>query len=144
MVSQGQNATGINHYNILRTIEDMYGLVHSGNAANASPIHGCWTNGFRIGNASATELNSEFNLTLFPNPAVDVLNISYTLTEKSSVSLRLLSVIGKVVSEQLTPDQESGTYDVSIPIASMNVSKGIYFVEMIVNEKRVVKRIVLE
>lgn len=144
MVTQGQNATGINHYNVLRTIEDMYGLVHSGNAANASPIHGCWTNGYRVGTNSIDDLKSEINLSLYPNPVVDVLNAGYTLTEKSNVTLRLLSVVGKVVMEQLNPDQEAGKYDVSIPVSSMNVSKGIYFLEMTVNEKRIVKRFVVE
>jgi len=32
----------INHYNILRTIENMYGLPYSGNAANATTITGWW------------------------------------------------------------------------------------------------------
>jgi acid phosphatase len=32
----------INHYNILRTIENMYGLHYSGNAANVTTITGWW------------------------------------------------------------------------------------------------------
>lgn len=42
MVKSGQYSTKINHYNVLRTIEDMYGLAHAGNAANVSPITSCW------------------------------------------------------------------------------------------------------
>jgi hypothetical protein len=36
------SGTQYNHYNILRTIEDMYGTAHAGNAGSASDITGVW------------------------------------------------------------------------------------------------------
>lgn len=42
MVKQGQFAETINHFNVLRTIEDLYGLTHAGAAANATPITDVW------------------------------------------------------------------------------------------------------
>ncbi|TKK65961.1 acid phosphatase [Ilyomonas limi] len=42
MVKRGQYITKINHYNVLRTIENMYGLSYAGNAANATTITSCW------------------------------------------------------------------------------------------------------
>lgn len=42
MVKQGQFAEKINHFNVLRTIEDLYGLTHAGSAANATPITDVW------------------------------------------------------------------------------------------------------
>lgn len=41
-VKQGQYSNKIKHYNVLRTIEDMYGLPYAGNAATATPIDFCW------------------------------------------------------------------------------------------------------
>jgi acid phosphatase len=41
-VQVGTNNTTINHYNVLRTLEDMYGLPPANNAANASDIIGVW------------------------------------------------------------------------------------------------------
>ncbi|MDN3359594.1 alkaline phosphatase family protein [Actinomadura sp. DC4] len=38
----GTSATRYNHYNVLRTIEDMYGTSHAGNAASAADITGIW------------------------------------------------------------------------------------------------------
>ncbi|MCS0603596.1 putative Ig domain-containing protein [Streptomyces sp. LP11] len=38
-----QSGTQIDHFNVLRTIEDMYGLTPLGNAANKSPITDAWT-----------------------------------------------------------------------------------------------------
>ena len=42
MVKPGKYSEKINHYNVLRTIEDMYKLPRLGNAANATPITDVW------------------------------------------------------------------------------------------------------
>jgi hypothetical protein len=42
MVANGQYAETINHFNVLRTIEDMYGLSHAGASATAAPISDIW------------------------------------------------------------------------------------------------------
>ncbi len=41
-VQVGTNNTSIDHFNVLRTLEDMYGLSPANNAANASDILGVW------------------------------------------------------------------------------------------------------
>lgn len=43
MVKIGKYADKITHHNVLRTIEDMYGLSHAGAAATALPITNIWT-----------------------------------------------------------------------------------------------------
>ena len=42
MVKPGKYSEKINHYNVLRTIEDMYKLPRLANAANAKPITDAW------------------------------------------------------------------------------------------------------
>jgi len=42
MVKPGKYSETINHYNILRTIEDMYGLAHLGRSAGAKAITDVW------------------------------------------------------------------------------------------------------
>jgi hypothetical protein len=42
MVKPGKYIETINHYNILRTIEDMFGLPHLGKSATATPIIDVW------------------------------------------------------------------------------------------------------
>jgi uncharacterized membrane protein len=42
MVKQGQFAETINHFNVLRTVEDLYGLTRVGAAATATPISDVW------------------------------------------------------------------------------------------------------
>ena len=45
MTVAGQYSETINHYNVLRTLEDMYGLPYAGHSAAASPITDVWTGG---------------------------------------------------------------------------------------------------
>jgi len=42
MVKPGRYPEPITHYNTLRTLEDLYGLAHTGRAAAAAPIIDCW------------------------------------------------------------------------------------------------------
>lgn len=42
MVKKGQYNENFNHFNLLRTMEDIYGLSHAGEAENSSPIVGIW------------------------------------------------------------------------------------------------------
>jgi hypothetical protein len=42
MVKPGKYSEKIKHYNVLRTIEDMYGLAHLGKTATATPITDVW------------------------------------------------------------------------------------------------------
>jgi hypothetical protein len=44
MVKHGRYDKRINHYTVLRTIEDMFGLPHTGASAAATPITDCWIN----------------------------------------------------------------------------------------------------
>lgn len=42
MVKPGRYPERIDHYNVLRTIEDAYGLPRTGKAASAAPLLDCW------------------------------------------------------------------------------------------------------
>lgn len=42
MVRQGRYAESIDHYRVLRTLEDMYGLPHAGRSGDVAPISDCW------------------------------------------------------------------------------------------------------
>ena len=41
-VATGKYTEKINHYNVLRTVEDLYGLAHAGASATATPITDIW------------------------------------------------------------------------------------------------------
>ncbi|HQU15188.1 MAG: hypothetical protein B7Z66_05775 [Chromatiales bacterium 21-64-14] len=45
MVTPGVYPTPIDHYRVLRTLEDLYGLAPLGHSAQTRPIHGIWVRG---------------------------------------------------------------------------------------------------
>jgi hypothetical protein len=45
MVQRGQYSETINHYSVLRTLEDMYGLPYAGHSADVNPITDVWVGG---------------------------------------------------------------------------------------------------
>ncbi|WP_349307896.1 MULTISPECIES: alkaline phosphatase family protein [unclassified Streptomyces] len=53
-VKTGNYAERIDHFSVLRTIEDMYGLPYAGAAAQATPITDAWTTGGPSGNVTVT------------------------------------------------------------------------------------------
>ena len=66
MVQPGQYSGRINHYTILRTLEDMFGLPYAGESATAAPILNVWTTG---GAGLIAELTSPANGAVFGEPA---------------------------------------------------------------------------
>jgi hypothetical protein len=53
MVRDGRYDEQINHYTVLRTIEDMFGLPHAGASAAATPITDCWVTTAAASNRSS-------------------------------------------------------------------------------------------
>ncbi len=139
MVKSGTVSTTYNHYNVLRTIEDMYGTTHAGNAASVSAIHGCWLNGYK--SQSANSEFSEVSLSIFPNPASDIISIQYELTEEAYANFTIYNNIGQVILNQSHNEEEKGTHQFSLSLKDLGMTKGIYFVEMIVNEKKYLKKL---
>jgi hypothetical protein len=58
-VKPGTYSEPINHYNVLRTIEDAYGLPHDGAAATATPITDVWNNTTTSGSPTPTSTSTD-------------------------------------------------------------------------------------
>ena len=141
MVVQGQYSTGINHYNILRTIEDMYGLAHSGAAASNTPIHGCWTTGFRNGYVNSETIN-ENDWSIYPNPVLQQASIAFDVVKSSTVEYKIFDLTGNQIYSESLGSQSEGHYEFNLPLSELKLANGIYFVEMHINNQRSVRRFV--
>jgi hypothetical protein len=84
---------------------------------------------------SLNEKLTELNYSIFPNPAVNEIKISYA--EQSSVSVKFFNMIGSVVLE-LTNYSSNSVIDVS------QLSKGVYFVQINFGNKLNTKKIIVE
>ncbi|HEY6351498.1 MAG TPA: alkaline phosphatase family protein, partial [Candidatus Angelobacter sp.] len=83
MVKQGQFSETINHFNVLRTLEDLYGLTHVGGAANATPISDVWK-----------QITADFSVTASPAS----LNVTQGSTGSSTISTSVIGGFNSAVS----------------------------------------------
>jgi hypothetical protein len=76
--------------------------------------------------AGVNENNNEIGLNVFPNPSVDVAQVSYSLSAETSVIISIFDVTGKLVSSENKGTQSAGRHFSSINTAAM--SNGFYTV----------------
>jgi hypothetical protein len=77
---------------------------------------------------------------VYPNPAKENLNLTFTLPELQSLTVQLVSASGNVVYNQ-TEDNFSGYYFETIDVK--NFSAGIYLLRIISDKGVVNKRVVI-
>jgi hypothetical protein len=115
-------------------------VYSSGGTANYT-CAGDWMQ-FQIQSTSAAKGGVEIipnqysttTLELFPNPSNQYANLHYTLTEDSKVSITLFDVSGKKIKTILNNElQLSG--DSLIQFNNNGLSKGIYFVKVMINNR---------
>jgi phosphatidylinositol-3-phosphatase len=129
MVQGGVYNDTINHFSVLRTIEDMYSLGYAGNAAFAQPITNCWKITSEIG-----AVPQQFKTRVTPNPVSDYLSINTNFTKEAD--LIIYGIAGNILLHRRISNQE--TLDVK------EFPSGIYFYEVRTHEARSVGRFVKE
>jgi hypothetical protein len=88
---------------------------------------------------SIDNYSNDFNLSFFPNPTKDILNIYLGSITETNYTLSLIDINGK---EVLSKTVQNPKLIESIPVA--NLSKGIYLVVLNVGDKRITKKVVIE
>lgn len=136
-VLQGQYSETIDHYTILRTLEDMYGLPYAGNSSTSIPITDCWiANSTGIKNVEKIE-----NFTLFPNPTSDGLTIDFNSFSNQNVTIIVTDLLSKTlvnINKEVIP----GNNHIQLPIKKF--TSGTYFVNVISSKNNVVKKVVVK
>jgi len=91
-----------------------------------------------IGTVSADDLESKFDLNVFPNPANDFLILDFQLEETADVRVSLHSVLGQKVMEfsEINGRQFEGKHSVSLSLNGKGISDGLYFLVMQVGEEQ--------
>lgn len=128
MVKPGNYFQKINHLNILRTIEEMYGMPYACDASKTIPVTGCWdvTN-----NTSGNERNQ---IKLVTNPdrhSITIINLSDTLIR--DLKLSVINILGAKLKEVKI------TYS-KATISLNDLKAGIYLYELTGNDKLLQKR----
>jgi hypothetical protein len=121
MVKAGTYADSINHYSVLRTIEDMYKLPYAGNAAEALPITNCW----KGTNTVNEQYPGNEEVFIYPNPARDEIFIRCDHFRPGCFAkLEISAMTGQRLIEKNLSGAAVGTTRLN------NIPPGIYIVNM--------------
>jgi plastocyanin len=83
----------------------------------------------------------ENNVSVFPNPIVDQLNVRLNLKESSNLDVKLYDVQGKLVQTLLPKTSTSGTSLQSFPISN-ELNPGVYFVRMTLGNNTTYRKVI--
>ena len=94
--------------------------------------------------SSIDETEQLSTLEIFPNPVIDNLQLKVNLNKTSTVKVNLLNINGQNI-QNLYPQIsiEKGEQQIIIPI-DKSLSKGVYFVQALVGNETIVKRILIK
>lgn len=86
------------------------------------------------------QYNTEPALSVYPNPASGILNIAITGSDKE-MDLQIVDVRGQIVYNELLQNNPS---DFTHQVDVSHFSRGVYFVELVNNNRFMVKKVVLQ
>ncbi|MEO7925412.1 MAG: alkaline phosphatase family protein [Saprospiraceae bacterium] len=98
----------VNHYDILRTIEEMYDLPYACNAAGAIALSDIWNISTAVENTSS-DLSK---ISIYPNPAHKLITVELSYNSTQPPVMNIMHITGQVV-KRLTLQSISTNIDIS-------------------------------
>ena len=89
--------------------------------------------------ASIEETENTVNLTLYPNPAIDNVQLLVSTGEAGSASTQVINSVGQVVMSN--PNQTLVKGDNTLTINVQQLPKGLYFVNVTIDGKTISKKL---
>lgn len=100
-----------------------------------------WNATWQTDNVGIENDNAFNEFQLFPNPAINTINISFRSADAKDLSVEIISTSGKIMfSEQM--DSFSGTYNEKVNVSEF--AKGIYLMRLNSNQGTAYKKIVIK
>ncbi len=89
------------------------------------------------------ETNENISYNIYPNPSFETVNINYDLNTKSNVSIALIDFLGAIVMNiSANKNLTVGNYNIQFDVA--DISAGVYFIRMIINDKSITEKIIIK
>jgi hypothetical protein len=82
-------------------------------------------------------------ISLYPNPAKDIVTIEYVIENSSQISLSLYNLLGVKIGGLTNKKQSAGTYKHSLNIKNYNLSAGVYFVIFEANGQKTINQLII-
>jgi hypothetical protein len=77
---------------------------------------------------------------LYPNPVTDQINLKYTLSRNTNVTIKIMDVLGNDITTMFSSRVDSGDHSINYPINN-KLTSGFYFVRVVAGTESVIKRI---
>ena len=132
MVKGGTYSELINHYNVLRTIENLYGLSYIGNAASATTITDCWRASGTGPWLGISNNPADVSFTAYPNPASGQVTFACDGNRNTTTSITVTDPLGRM----------AGQYEMTgnlLKINTGNYAPGLYIFKAISDDNSIVK-----
>lgn len=88
------------------------------------------------------ELNNS-SFAIYPNPSNETSTISYHLNSNATTRLQVFDVLGKCIYQILPGNQTAGDYTITLSKQGQNISNGLYFVKLTVNNKAQTQKLII-
>lgn len=79
--------------------------------------------------------NESVDLSIYPNPSTDYVNISYHLDQRSMVKLEVYNYKGQRLTTLVNEIQENNKYSYSFNLNQLTYARGVYLVQLKINTK---------
>jgi hypothetical protein len=89
-----------------------------------------------------TEIVKDNEINIFPNPAKDIVNISFDMRQTSHVNLKLFDLKGMEVAAIFNGNIEQGQSNVTFSFRELGITPGIYIVQLKSGGSLISKRII--
>lgn len=92
--------------------------------------------------AGIEDFTSSLNFTIYPNPSTENTSVSFDLTEKQKVNVKVYDVLGNEVSTIVNTTLPEGEY--KYEVNSSTLASGIYFVKLTAGNYSITKKLIVE
>jgi Secretion system C-terminal sorting domain len=80
------------------------------------------------------------NVEVYPNPVTDQINLKYSVSRNSTVTVKLMDVLGNNVTTLSSKMVEPGE-QILPPYSTKNISRGFYFIHVVAGSEIVIKKV---
>lgn len=91
----------------------------------------------------ASEKTFENKFSIYPNPAKDVMNISFEQSASGKASLQIMNAMGQAVWQLHDRKYDAGSTIISLQLHELNLSAGVYFLNLISEGRKYTQRLVV-
>lgn len=99
------------------------------------------TENVEVLSASIADLPAGIEVTAYPNPFREVLNVAFALEQQEEITITLYDLLGRRISELASGSYEAGSHEVDIDARANQLSEGAYLLEITTSEGRFHKHV---